>query len=1083
MLMKRISFMIVLSIICAFTLFAQTIVITGTVSSAEGKGPIQGATVQVKGTGIGTLTNAQGNYTLNVPPDATAIIFSFVGMKRQEVEIAGRSVIDVEMESDVLSLGEVVVTGAYGIKSTLRSTSSLTQVISGDKLNDVRQININNALAGKVSGIQFRGQSAVSLDRTGSLRLRGDGGFGTGEGMLYVIDGTILPNPGDLNLDDIEDVTVLSGPGASALLGPQGANGAIILTTRKAKAVENETVGIEVNSGIMTSSVYILPAYQNEYAGGADNEMKEYKWEEGDPLEWLPLDGKLYPDYMDDSSWGPRMEEQEYIPWYSWYPGTKYTGTTALLVPQPDNVRDFYERGWTYNNNISFSKVGDDYNIRATIGNIAIKGNIPKSSQNRITSSFRTSYDLTDKLTFAANINFITTLTKGEFNDGLNNQSTGSFNEFFHRDLDMGILQELRGLRTPGGIYASWNHKGPDYYRSDNPKDFYAAFWWYNYYTFFDLINLPSRSDYLFGDISLEYKIIKGLSAKVTYRRYQDNAWKEEQYPTDLYDSQTDAAVPWGNWKAQGYYYTYTSYLNRENIESLFSFKKELGDFKINANAGSDFFRAVFKSNSANTVNGLIVRNLYSIANSVDQPNIINNRTKEKYRAILIRGNVGFRDFVYGEFSLRNDWFSTLAPSNNSIFSKSLGGAFIFSNFLGLPFLDYGKIRASWGEIPTAIGVFAYPGSQFSLGLYKWNDNILMSTSNQLVDKTIHGAVKDQMEIGLDLRLLKNKIGFAATFWEGTEKGIPMNLKIASYSGFDSRYLNSGKIVKQGLDFILNLRPLSNNNLTYELNATFSFLINNKVVKIADSLTTSVEVENVGEWWSGAPAMYHEEGKQWGVLIGQGMKMWDGKPLLDQNNRYVVDESKNFGSVLPKITGGIQNSFRIMKNFTIIVNLDYQVGGKYFSLSDMLGTQSGVTARTVGTNNLGIPIRDPVEYGGGILVTGVDPNTHEDRMARIEAHEYFYENLVAAGIYDPFVYDLTYIKFRELSISYEIPVGKLKVVGNYFQSMNISFSVLNPWLVYSDTRDFDPSEISYAGGEYAQFPGTRSFGMNLKVIF
>ena len=1081
--MKKISFMIVLSIMSAFTLFAQNIVITGTVSSAEGEGPIPGATVQVKGTTIGTLTNAQGNYTLNAPPDATTLIFSFLGMKRQEVEIAGRSVIDVELETDILNLGEVVVTGAYGIKSTQRSTSSLTQVIPGDKLDEVRQTNINNALAGKVSGIQFRGQSAVSLNRTGSLRLPGDGGFGTGEGMLYVIDGTILPDPGDLSLDDIENVTVLSGPGASALLGSQGANGAIIIATKKAKAVGNKTVDIEVNVGVMTSSVYILPDYQNEYAGGSNYEMKQYTWKDGDPVEWKPLSGKYYPDYKDDSSWGPRMEGQDYIPWYSWYPGTKYTGKTTPLIPQPDNVRDFYNKGLTYNNNISFSKVGDGYNIRAAIGNIATKGNIPRSSQNKTTFSLKTTYDLTKKLTFNANINFVNTLTKGEFFDGLNNQSTGSFNEFFHRDLDMGILKELRGLKTPDGIYASWNHEGPKSYDPDNPEDFYKAYWWYNYYTFFDLINLPSRSDPLFGDISLAYKIIEGLTAKVTYRRYQNNTWKEEQYSTDLYDSQTDAAVPWGNWKAQGYYYTYTSYLNRENIESLFSFNKEIGDFKLNATAGSDFFRAVFKSNSANTVNGLVVRNVYSIANSVDQPNIVNNRTKEKYRALFFRGDVGFKDYLFGEFTLRKDWYSSLPPSNNSIFSKSLGAAFIFSNFLNLPFLDYGKIRASWGEIPTAIGIYAYPGSQFILGLYKWNDNSLMSTSDQLVDKTIHGAVKSQKEIGLDLRIIRNKIGIAATFWDGTEKGIPMNMKVASFSGFDSRYLNSGKIVKQGLDFILNLRPLSNTNLSYELNATFSFLINNKVVKIADSLTTSTEVENVGEWWPGAPAMYHVEGKQWGVLIGQGMKMWEGKPLLDQNNRYVVDESKNFGSVLPRITGGIQNSFRIMKNFTIIVNLDYQVGGKYFSLSEMLGSQSGVTARTVGTNNLGIPIRDPVENGGGILVTGVDPITHEDRTARIDAHEYFYENLVAASIYDPFVYDLTYVKLREFSIGYDIPVRRLRVVGNYFQSINISFFALNTWLIYSDTRDFDPSEISYAGGEYAQFPGTRSFGMNLKVVF
>ena len=353
--MKRLFLIIVFTLFGITMLSGQNIVVTGTVTSGDNMIPLTGVTVLIKGTSSGTTTDTNGRYTISAPQDST-LVFSFIGMKKQEVEIMGRTEIDIKLESDILELGEVVVTSAYGIKSSLRSASSLNQVISGDKLNEARQTNINNALAGKISGIQFRGQSSVALDRTGSVRLRGDGGFGMGSNVLYVVDGTILTSSNDLNIDDIEDINVLSGPGASAILGSQGANGAIIITTKKAKITGADAIGIEFNSGIMTSSVYILPDYQNDYAGGIAYDMTQYTWKDGDPVEWKTLDGKYYPDYADDRNWGPRMEGQEYIPWYSWYAGTKYTGTTASLVPQPDNVRDFYERGWTYNNNISFSK-------------------------------------------------------------------------------------------------------------------------------------------------------------------------------------------------------------------------------------------------------------------------------------------------------------------------------------------------------------------------------------------------------------------------------------------------------------------------------------------------------------------------------------------------------------------------------------------------------------------------------------------------------------------------------------------------------------------------------------------------------
>ena len=1085
--MKKLFLLIVLFVfVSGYTLLAQTIVITGTVtSSVEGEGAIPGVTVTVKGTTIGALTDVNGKYSLTVPQNATTLVFSYIGMKKQEVEIAGKTVINVTLESDLIGLQEVVVTSGYGIKRAPKSSSALSQVVSGDKLAEVRQTNLNNALAGKVSGIQFQGQSAAKLGSAGNVRLRGDGGFSTGTSVLYVVDGTILPNSADINMDDIEDISVLSGPSASAILGAQGANGAIIITTKRAKVSGNKTMGIEVNSGFVASKVYVLPDYQNDYAGGNVQDMYRYEYKSTDPAEWQSLDGKYYPDYSDDASWGPRMAGQEYIPWYAWYSGTDYTGKTASLVPQPDNARDFYNTGYTFNNSVAFSKVSEGFNIRATFGNVSVKGLLPSTELNKTTFAIKTTYDLTKRLTFGANVNFFTTLTNGEFDDGYSNQSTGSFNQWFHRDLDMGMMRSLKDLRTPDGIWASWNHNNPTAYNASNPKAFYAGNFWYNFYKWFDLVKIPARSDRLFGDISLNYKIIEGLSAKVTYRRQQVNTWQEYKYSSDLNDSgtQTTGNSP----EAKGFYRTQNSYSNRENIETQIHFSKQFNDFKINADAGTDFFQSVYKFNREQTVNGFSIKNLYSVANSKDQPLIVNTRQAEKARAGYLRGDIGFRDFLFGEFTLRNDWYSVLPPSDNSILSKSFGGSFVFSDLAKLSWLNYGKIRGSWGEIPTTIDIYAYPGFAYSVNSFQWNSSFLMTTPDQLVDPRIRGAVKTSKEIGLELRFLRNRLGFTATYWDAAENDIPYAISIANYSGFQTKYVNTGKITKNGIDLALNLKPVNIANFSWELNATFAYLIKQDVVKIADGIKQFVVT---GQWLladgsarSGTPVMVQAEGMKWGQLYGSAIARdsVSGKPLLTADGLYISDKTHYFGSVLPKYTGGIQNSFKIFKNFTVIMNFDYQVGGKFFSLSDMWGTYSGLTAKTSGLNDKGNPSRDAVENGGGVHVFGVDETTLLPVDYYVDAQLYWhstYDN----QYYDFFVHDLTYLKLRELSIGYDIPVNKIGL-GKYVQGITVSFIAQNPWLMYTKTKDFDPSEISTASGEAGQFPGIRSFGTNIKINF
>jgi hypothetical protein len=729
----------------------------------------------------------------------------------------------------------------------------------------------------------------------------------------------------------------------------------------------------------------------------------------------------------------------------------------------------------TYNNNISFSKVGDGFNLRVVLGNISVKGNIPTSSLNKTSFSIKTTYDLTKRLTVGANVNFFTTMTNGEFDDGYSNQTTGSFNQWFHRDLDMGLMRELKDLRTSDGIWASWNHNNPTSWDPASPKLFYAGNYWYNFYKWFDLVKMPNKVDRLFGDVNLNYKIMDGLNAKVTYRRQEVNSWYEERFYSDLFDSQTQAT---GNEaRAKGYYRADNSYYTRENIESLISYTKTFGDFKVNANVGSDFYSYNNRYLRSNTVNGLNIKNLFTITNSKDQPYIEQGRAKEKYRAVFARGDVGFRDFLFGEFTLRNDWYSVLPSSNNNILSKSFGASFVFSDLLKLPFLDFGKIRASWGEIPTAIGIFSYPGFAYGVGSYQWNGNFLMGTPDQLVDPNIRGAVKTQKELGMELRFFKSRVGITVTYWDGSETDIPYAVSIANYSGFTSKYLNTGEIKKQGIDLALNLRPLSMTNFSWDFNANFSYLIKNDVVKIAEGIERfAVQRQSWG------PDMVHAVGQPWGELYGSGMKKVNGQPLLNTDGSYVADPQQYFGNVLPKVTGGVQNSFKIMKNITVIANVDYQFGGKFFSLSDMWGTFSGLTARTSGLNDKGFPKRDPVADGGGVHVVGLDATDNGKAVDYyVEAQDY-YHNLYNNKIFDAFIYDLTYIKLRELSIGYNIPVAKIGV-SKYIDGLNVSVVAQNPWLIYAKTKDFDPSEISNAGGESGQFPGIRSYGVNLRVNF
>ena len=1093
--MRRFLSLFTMLMLCGVLAFAQNRVVSGKVTDIDGN-PVSFATIKIKGSNLGLSADANGAFSIKVKA-GDVLVVSGASFKGVEIPVGSSAIINAVLEKGTTSeLKEVVVTGGYGIKRSQKASTTNTQVITGEQLNTIRNTNINEALAGKVAGIQLRGQSGAKLGSSGngSVLLHGANTlFGT-SGLLYVLDGNRV-NSDDINTDDVEDVSLLSGPAAAAVFGPDAAGGAIVVTSKKAKRSANNAIGIDVNLGVRFDNVYILPNYQNTYAGGDFSELKKYTWQAGQPAEWKALDGKYYPDYSEDVSWGPRMVGQEYIPWYAWYGGHERSYKTASLTPQPNNARNYYETQQKNFSTFTFSKATDNTNLRFSYANVDVKGLVPTTYFKRNQFTANTSFDINNHLNIGVDVNYIDNKTNGDFNDSYANQSSGSFNQWFHRDIDMGIVKELRNLKTPGGIQASWNHNNPDAYNPNNPKDFYGPYYWQNFYTAYDQVRQLGQGNRLIAAASLTYKISKDLRVKGTYRLKNGSNLFEQKVSSDLTDMKFASQAAYGLTK--GGYVSSTGFSHDQHVELTAIYTKNIKNFNLGATIGFDAHSFNAHSNTSATSGGLSTPNLYTIANSKDQFVSSDNRYTVKDNALFVSGQVGYNKVINVDFTLRNDWLSMLPAANNDILAKSFGASFVFSDLLKtqMPWLKLGKIRASWGEVPQSLdepsrgisGGYRYPGSLYGQGTLQWNGNFLQGTSSTQVDPLIHGAVSTEKTIGANFEFFKgSRLGFSATYVESVNKGFPININYSLSSGTSSLLTNAGEINSKALDLTFMAKPIVSKNLNWEITASYSKTLSNDVVDVdgqpqsvwrsAGIIAPSITIETA----TFGPALRAIEGQKYGQLIGNGIKRdANGNALINTDGTYVYDKNTVFGSVLPDFTGGFQNSFTVLSNFTINFNIDFQKGGKFYSTSTKWGNSTGVLAKTAGLNDKGIPVRDAVADGGGVHIFGVDATTLKPVDYYVNARDYFNGS---NNTYDNDIFDLTYVKLREVGIGYNIPVNKLGF-GKWVKKANFSIISSNTLLIFAKTNDFDPSEISARSGEGGQFPGLRGIGVNLKIGF
>ncbi len=1070
------KFLLTQFLLCLFAipLLAQERVITGKVTSSEDSSPLPGVNISVKGTTRGTTTDGNGNYSLNLPGDAKTLIYSFIGFVRQEVSIGNQSVIDLSLAADASQLQEVVVT-ALGISRDKKALNYAVQEVKADKLNFARDQNVGNALAGKVAGVQILGQSGAKFGNP-NIRIRGINSL-TGGDPLYVVDGT----PTDIsqvNMDDVETLTVLKGPSATALYGNRASAGVIVVTTKRAKAGETR---LDINHSTTLDQVALLPKYQDEYGGGYSQTFETFQFDPAlHPASWSAFNGQRILDYAADESWGPRLDGQPHRSAFSWQQGPQF-GVQTPYSPQPSNVRDFFEKPISHNTNIAFSRGTENFQSRISYTHIINNGIVPNSSQTRDYVSAKNAITFSKNLTANLNINYTATNTKNQpadrygssggttpqnspfsiGNSTLNgyNQTVGMFNQWFQRQLS---IDDLRDYRNSDGTFRSWNIGGPT---DPSPK-----YWDSPFTQAYENTN-TNRSDRLFGDIGLTYQFTPALKASATVRRDQN-----------AYYQQGRVAIGTLNEGGLGGFSTLNSNSRENNYEVLVNYNQNFKDLSIVANGGGNVrynrTDALFQA----TIGGLSAPGFYNIAASINRP-LANNYLFER-RVNSVFGNVslGFRDFVFVEASVRNDWSSTLPQANNSYFYPSLSAGVILTELLPKSqILSYAKIRAGYAQVGTDVGPYQ-TALAFTAGQPYGNSSTAF-LPGQLPNADLKPGLSSSYEGGIDLKFLNNRIGVEFTAYQNDNKNQIIPLPVAATSGYTNAVVNAGLIRTSGLELHIYANPIrsaSGFNWEFDINADRN---QSQVVELASGLT-NYQID--GPQWRTLTlnARTGTDGtpRPWGTLVGQGIqKDANGRNMVYSSGAnaglYIKQDNVELGSVLPKFKGGWLNTFTY-KNVSLRVNTDFVVGGKFFSTTKMFNAYSGLGAETAGMNELGKPVRDDPATGGGVLLDGVTENG-QPNTTRVDAQN-LYENWLFA-LNERWIFDKTYIKLREVAFGYNLPK---QMLGKWAKSVNVSFIARNPLLIYSAIGggiDISESEtLWYEGG---QLPPVRSFGVNVRLGF
>ena len=1041
--------------------FAQVKTISGTVSDKSSSLP--GVSILIKGTTQGSETDFDGKYSIKTKM-GDVLVFRYLGYKPVEKTVGISNTINVTLSEDSNVLDEIVVT-ALGIKREKKSLGFAQQSVKGEELIQTREVDINNSIAGRVAGVQILGAPSSGFGNA-LVRLRGE------QALLYVVDGVKISSAADINTDDVEDLSVLKGSAATALYGPIGKNGVVVITTKKGK---NGKTSITLDQSVQVSNVYILPDYQNEYGGGYTQ-------------QFTTLNGQNIPNYAADESWGPRLDGTLVRHWDSWIPGSSEFGELRPWSANPDNVKNFFDTGVTNNTSLSFTKGGDGYSVKANLRNVDIEGVMPDSNRKLQQFGVSASFDVNDKLEVYTNVNYQQIKTVNDPLGGYGGVAS-NFNQWWQRQVD---IDRLRENDFQNEQWYTWNIRST----TDTSPQYWDS-------PFFETENnTKSQSkDATYGNFGLNYEATEDITVNVELRRTV-NAFRD------------NSRVGFGGLNQ-------TSFYERERTISSFEFfaaatySKDLTEnLDLTATIGTELRQDKERRITSETVGGLTTPGVFQIAFSKDRPSYVVYNTEQRNNGMFATASLGYKDMLYLDGSIRGDWNSNAFSEKNRVITFGGSGSFLFSKLIESDVLTFGKLRVGYAEAPS-FPVFGSTTQAYQTGS-SYDGTVPFYNNTNQANPTIRGGERAEFEIGTELQFFRNRVGIDFTYFNRIDRNLPTTVPLSSASGYFGASLNSSIISSNGIEVALNGTPIKNENFTWNVGLNFGTLKKTTDELYIDPETgEAIENEILDTTWRGL-TIQSRVGEEFGAIYGRKITKDDaGNMLLDDQGRIEFEQNQYLGNLLPDFTGGLTNTFRY-KNFTISANVDFQSGGKFFSVSQMFGHYSGLLTPTVGNNSLGNPVRDALvasdgstrdastittdnptgdayislptnianSNSGGVLVEGVDATSGAPVSYYVESQTYW-GGLFA--LHEKWIYDASYVKLRQLSVGYDLPAKAFE--NTFIESATINAFANNLWLIYSSVDGIDPSEIenTSANGlrweEGGQLPSSRTFGLNIKVKF
>ena len=1028
-----------------FAIEQQSNKVIGTVKDEFG--PVIGASVVEKGTSNGVVTDLNGKFSLNVKPGATLII-SFVGYKQQEVK-AGNAPLNIVLEEDSKMLGEVVVT-ALGIKRERKALGYGVAEVQGEALTKAKETNVINSMAGRVPGLVVS-QTAGGASGSSRVILRGSTEMTGNNQPLYVIDGVPLDNTnfgsagtyggfdlGDgissVNPDDIESMSVLKGPAASALYGSRASHGVILITTKKAN---KDKISVEYN-GTMTFDTQLA------------------KWDDVQQIYGMGSNGTYPINAVSNTnmSWGAKADGTNMLKYFD--------GVERPYLIVQDNTSQYFRTGFTATNSAIIGVNNGKTGIRFTYTDMRNKDIVPKTHMSRDIFNLRA-----NTTAGKFDLDFSGNYTR---EDVKNRPALGDSKSNIGKNLmTLATTYDQKWLKTyqdANGEYSNWN--GMDPYNV-NP-----------YWDVYKNSNNSKKDQFRFNgkvvwNITQHLKIQGTAGAELNWFTFED------------YKAPTTPGYESG-------YLQNNNFRNRMyNFELLALYNNSWGDFDFNATLGGNLYK-VNNQTIVTTAKDMKIRDVVALM-SFNEVSVEPYSYRKQINSIYGAVNLGWKHMLYFDATLRGDQSSTLPVSNNMYIYPSFSGSFVFSELLKLgDKLPYGKVRMSWAQVgsdtdPYQLGLvytkskFAYPG--YTIGYI---------SNGTIPNKDLKPTKTNSFEMGLELKFLKNRIGLDFTYYSQLSKNQIMGMASSSTSGYGYRLINAGEIENKGVEIALNTRPIQTKDFSWDLNFNFS-KNSNKVKKLVDDMdmfelekATWLDVQvaaKVGENFGSIVGPDFQRNENGDILIDPST----GLPMYDKSNHVLGNASWDW-------TGGVHTNFSY-KNISLSAVFDVKVGADLYSMSARAAHETGKSMVTLEGREAWYKseeARQAAGYAkdspdwmptGGFIAPGVIDNgdgTYRENDIVINPEKYWMS--VCRNAPSMFIYDNSYVKCREITLSYTLPKAWLK---NVVDGLTISFVARNPFIVWKNIPNIDPdsnyNNTTGMGMEYGSLPSRKSYGFNVNVKF